>query len=130
MWGEDRAGALGGGGTRPHRGRAEKRRSPNGYISYAGLRIILAVVAAATAILLALGRLVPKIRPPSVGGERREGGADDVAKCLGEADNATARLLDDISGTVFAAGGNVHPPGTTRQFVFRHGPTPARGYGS
>lgn len=43
-------------------------------------------------------------------------GAGDIAECSGPADEATAKLLDTIPGTVFAAGDNVYPSGTASEF--------------
>lgn len=39
-------------------------------------------------------------------------GAGDIASCEREGDERTARLLDDIPGTVFTAGDNVYPGGS------------------
>jgi hypothetical protein len=43
-------------------------------------------------------------------------GAGDIAKCSSNADEATARLLDDIPGTVFTVGDSVYPSGTASEF--------------
>ena len=43
-------------------------------------------------------------------------GAGDIAACSSLGDEATARLLDNIPGTVFTAGDNVYPNGTAEQF--------------
>ncbi len=43
-------------------------------------------------------------------------GAGDIARCTSGADEATARLLDAIDGTVFTAGDNAYELGTERQF--------------
>jgi acid phosphatase type 7 len=43
-------------------------------------------------------------------------GAGDIARCSGTGDEATAELLDDISGTVFTTGDNVYPDGTAQRF--------------
>ena len=43
-------------------------------------------------------------------------GAGDIARCSGTGDEATAELLDDISGTVFTTGDNVYPDGTAKRF--------------
>jgi hypothetical protein len=44
-------------------------------------------------------------------------GAGDIAWCDGDGDEATARLLDTISGTVFTTGDNAYPDGTDAQFA-------------
>jgi acid phosphatase type 7 len=43
-------------------------------------------------------------------------GAGDIAGCDTTGDEATAKLLDSISGTVFAAGDNAYNSGTSSQF--------------
>jgi acid phosphatase type 7 len=43
-------------------------------------------------------------------------GAGDIASCSSAGDEATARLLDGISGTVFTTGDNAYNSGTATQF--------------
>ncbi len=43
-------------------------------------------------------------------------GAGDIGTCGGDNDEATARLIDAIDGTVFTAGDNVYDDGSTAQF--------------
>ena len=43
-------------------------------------------------------------------------GAGDIADCSSTGDEATANLLNNISGTVFTAGDNAYPDGTTTDF--------------
>ena len=50
-------------------------------------------------------------------------GAGDIAKCSTEADEATAKLLDNIPGTVFTVGDNVYPSGTASEFKNCYGPS-------
>jgi hypothetical protein len=51
-------------------------------------------------------------------------GAGDIADCADlSGAEATAKLLDKISGTVFTAGDNVYPDGTAEQFRDCYGPT-------
>lgn len=50
-------------------------------------------------------------------------GAGDIATCTGTADEATANLLDRISGTVFTTGDNVYPDGTSGQFSDCYSPS-------
>jgi hypothetical protein len=50
-------------------------------------------------------------------------GAGDIGSCIGDGDEATARLLDKIPGTVFAAGDNVYDSGTAAEFANCYGPT-------
>ena len=50
-------------------------------------------------------------------------GAGDIGSCIGDGDEATAKLLDKIPGTVFAAGDNVYKSGTAAEFANCYGPT-------
>jgi hypothetical protein len=50
-------------------------------------------------------------------------GAGDIATCARTQDSATARLLDAISGVVFAAGDNVYEKGTLTEYTACYGPT-------
>jgi hypothetical protein len=52
-------------------------------------------------------------------------GAGDIASCSSSGDGATAAILDgaDAYGTVFTAGDNVYPDGTTQQFEACYDPT-------
>jgi acid phosphatase type 7 len=43
-------------------------------------------------------------------------GAGDIASCSSTGDEATAKLLDGISGTVFTTGDNVYDSGTATEF--------------
>src|SRR5690606_9042285 len=44
-------------------------------------------------------------------------GAGDIASCDVLGDEATARLLDGIPGTIFTTGDNVYPNGTAQEFA-------------
>jgi hypothetical protein len=50
-------------------------------------------------------------------------GAGDIASCSDAADSATAAVLDQTPGTVFAAGDLAYPSGTATQFRDCYGPT-------
>jgi acid phosphatase type 7 len=50
-------------------------------------------------------------------------GAGDIATCDNNNDEATAKLLDNISGTVFTAGDNAYSSGTYTQFTNCYHPT-------
>jgi acid phosphatase type 7 len=50
-------------------------------------------------------------------------GAGDIARCDGSGDEATAKLLDNISGTVFTVGDNVYDSGTASEFNNCYGPS-------
>jgi hypothetical protein len=43
-------------------------------------------------------------------------GTGDIASCSGVGDEATAKLLDDIPGTVFTTGDNAYPDGSAEDF--------------
>jgi acid phosphatase type 7 len=60
---------------------------------------------------------------PSVAGDPVLVGAGDIASCNLESDEATARLLDGIGGTVFTAGDNAYENGTAREFADCYAPT-------
>ena len=50
-------------------------------------------------------------------------GAGDIASCSYNRDEKTAKLLDNIPGTVFTAGDNAYSSGTFSQFQNCYGPT-------
>ena len=50
-------------------------------------------------------------------------GAGDIANCSTTTDEATAKLLDGIAGTVFTAGDNVYTNGTATEFATCYEPT-------
>ncbi len=50
-------------------------------------------------------------------------GAGDIASCVSNGDEATALLLDNISGTVFTLGDNVYPNGTSSDFTNCYAPS-------
>ncbi len=50
-------------------------------------------------------------------------GAGDIASCSSTGDEATANLLDSISGTVFTAGDNAYESGTASEFANCYDPT-------
>ena len=50
-------------------------------------------------------------------------GAGDISNCSRDQDEATAKLLDNISGTVFTLGDNAYPDGTASQFTNCYAPT-------
>jgi len=50
-------------------------------------------------------------------------GAGDISNCSRTQDEETAKLLDNISGTVFTLGDNAYPDGTASQFSDCYGPT-------
>jgi calcineurin-like phosphoesterase family protein len=50
-------------------------------------------------------------------------GAGDISTCSNNNDEATAKLLDGISGTVFNAGDNAYDSGTLSEYTNCYGPT-------
>jgi hypothetical protein len=50
-------------------------------------------------------------------------GAGDISVCTNNNDEATAKLLDKIPGTVFTAGDNAYPSGTSTDFANCYNPT-------
>ena len=50
-------------------------------------------------------------------------GAGDIANCSLSGDEATAKLLDGISGTVFTLGDNAYPNGSATDFANCYEPT-------
>jgi len=63
------------------------------------------------------------VNPPTSGGGNVLVGAGDIADCGRTTDEATAVLLDNISGTVFAAGDNAYPNGSATDFTNCYQPT-------
>ncbi|HWQ12308.1 MAG TPA: hypothetical protein VNL77_05880, partial [Roseiflexaceae bacterium] len=82
------------------------------------MRIALRLVSALA--LLASGSLSSE---PSQAADPVLVGAGDIASCSRDTDEATARLLDAIPGTVFTTGDNVYPDGTSAQFADCYAPT-------
>ena len=72
------------------------------------------------AALVALGALGAQATPPT---PPVLVGAGDIAGCAYDDDEATAKLLDGIPGTVFTAGDNVYGSGTPTQFSRCYAPT-------
>jgi hypothetical protein len=50
-------------------------------------------------------------------------GAGDIASCFFDGDEATARLLDEIEGTIFTLGDNAYDNGTAQEFAECYAPT-------
>jgi hypothetical protein len=50
-------------------------------------------------------------------------GAGDISSCSNNNDEATAKLLDNISGTVFTVGDNAYSSGTSTEFANCYNPT-------
>jgi hypothetical protein len=78
-----------------------------------------ATIQAKVGDLLAGAAVTVSVRPPSV----VLVGAGDIASCSSGGDEATARLLDDIPGTVFTAGDNAYNDGTATEYTNCYGPS-------
>jgi len=77
----------------------------------------------ALVLCISLGSLYLAIARPSFAADPVLVGAGDIADCSGVQDEATAKLLDSIDGTVFTAGDNAYDSGTATQFRDCYGPT-------
>ena len=75
----------------------------------------------ANATTTSSGRSFIVTSPP--GGEDTFVGAGDIASCALPSDEATATLLDGISGTVFTLGDNVYENGSAAEFANCYGPS-------
>ena len=64
----------------------------------------------------------PTASSPTIGDQVLVG-AGDIADCDVSADEATARLIDGIEGTVFAAGDDAYESGTAKEFQDCYAPT-------
>jgi len=81
-----------------------------------GVRLpTIAAVASLVAVMLSAG--------PASAADPVLVGAGDISDCARGHDWATAKLLAGIAGTVFTAGDNVYPDGTTAEFQDCYGPT-------
>jgi hypothetical protein len=76
----------------------------------AGSRIATGVIVATVAILIAAG-CGPEKTPPLV-----VVAAGDIASCRTEADEATARLVGGVEGTVLTLGDHAYPDGSAENF--------------
>ena len=65
----------------------------------------------------------PTATPTSSSGSVVLVGAGDISRCDNNNDEATAGLLDGISGTVFTTGDNVYDSGTTTEYTNCYNPT-------
>ena len=83
------------------------------------IRIVLGVL---TAALIVAGALLAA-SAQSGGGDPVLIGAGDIASCNSTGDEATAKLLDSIPGTIFLAGDDAYESGTAQQFADCYDPS-------
>src|ERR671920_1787017 len=81
------------------------------------------VIALATAALAVVAIVSFYVGRPAQAASVVMVGAGAIAHCSTTTDEATAKLLDGISGTVFTLGDNVYNSGTTAEFKNCYGPT-------
>jgi hypothetical protein len=90
-------------------------------------RAIFRIIAVTSASAAALGAVIVLgfYESHSAGAATRAVlvGAGDIANCSTTTDEATAKLLDNISGKVFTSGDNAYGSGTTAQFKNCYAPT-------
>lgn len=79
-------------------------------------------VPTAAPTFLATAITVPT-QPPSAPSAAVLVGAGDIASCSSSGDEATATLLDTITGTVFTLGDNVYDSGTATEYANCYGPS-------
>jgi hypothetical protein len=93
-------------------------RSPNWVIAAAVLASVAAAILLAIALVLGFngGRSAQAASMVMVG-------AGDIARCSSTGDEATAKLLESISGTVFTTGDNAYNSGSTSEFSNCYGPS-------
>jgi hypothetical protein len=82
------------------------------------LVVVLFVVANA---LLIFGFYLPRTSAPI--SDPVLVGAGDIADCASSGDEATAKLLDDVSGTVYTLGDNAYESGSSSEFSECYKPT-------
>ena len=75
------------------------------------------------------GAVTPIVSKPLPSDSEVFVGAGDIASCLNDNDEATAKLLDTIQGTIFTLGDNVYQNGTEKEFEQCFAPTWGRHIG-
>jgi len=102
-----------------------ERRAAGNAVAVAGVRraLLVVLVALVLVILLALG--CTSEQRPSVGSasEKVVVAAGDIAACHSDDDEATAKLLRNIRGTVLTLGDNTYEDGTPKEFAECYDPS-------
>jgi hypothetical protein len=102
----------------------EKRCDPAGRIKQRRDRSALLAVATAVGVaLLTFGLYDGGSARAQTAGAAVLVGAGDIASCDSRGDRATAKLLGNIRGTVFAAGDNAYENGSLSEYRSCYGPT-------
>jgi hypothetical protein len=83
----------------------------------------LIALAALLAVAIVVGCEPAPALPPGPEGAEVFVGAGDIAGCSQDDDQATARLLERIQGSVFTVGDNAYPDGTDANFAQCYDPT-------
>src|SRR4051812_18597574 len=83
----------------------------------------------ASMIVLCGCSVAPERRPSRVSGGELLVGAGDIASCNSDGDEATADLLDLMTGAVFTLGDNAYDRGTAEQFARCYAPSWGRHLG-
>jgi acid phosphatase type 7 len=86
-------------------------------------RIARVIIVTAVASLIAAGCGPEKTPPPEVDGRPVVVAAGDIADCAKEDDEATARLVGGIEGTVLTLGDHAYESGTSADFAECYEPT-------
>jgi acid phosphatase type 7 len=86
-------------------------------------RIARVIIVTAVACLIAAGCGPEKTPPPEVDGRPVVVAAGDIADCAKEDDEATARLVGGIEGTVLTLGDHAYESGTSADFAECYEPT-------
>src|ERR671917_1558042 len=89
----------------------------------ASRRTATKVIVATVAFLIAAGCGPEKTPPPEVAGPPVVVAAGDIADCASDGDEATARLVSGIEGTVLTLGDEAYPHGTAENFEECYEPT-------
>ena len=89
----------------------------------ASRRTATKVIVATVAFLIAAGCGPEKTLPPEVAGPPVVVAAGDIPNCASEDDEATARLVGGIEGTVLTLGDNAYPDGAAEDFRECYEPT-------
>ena len=86
-------------------------------------RITRVVIVTTVAFLIAAGCGPEKTPPPEIAGRPVVVAAGDIADCAREDDEASARIVSGIEGTVLALGDHAYPHGSSENFAECYDPS-------